>query len=142
MIIDTTPVYRWEKDGWWREYEHDQVVFDEYYGTWHDHVTGHRVEHHRDRPAKWWAVAMYEAGSAYGGPEEGGWWYNVGELIEHHRIRFFDNYAEAKAYYNEMWDLAKEWNEEIRGYDYHYVVEGFTEMMPHHHFPEKRPYYS
>lgn len=142
MIIDTTPVYRWEKDGWWREYEHDQVVYDDYDGTWRDHVTGHRVEHHHDRPAKWWAVAMYEESTAYGGPEEGGWWYAVGELVDHHRIRFFDNYAEAKAYYNKLWEVAHELTKENLGYDSRYVVEGFTEMMPCHHFPEKRPYYS
>lgn len=28
-------------------------------------------------------VQMYETGRAYGGPEEGGWWYDYGEPMDH-----------------------------------------------------------
>lgn len=28
-----------------------------------------------------YGVAVYDVDRLYGGPEEGGWWYNVGELI-------------------------------------------------------------
>src|SRR5262245_7305236 len=32
------------------------------------------------RPLRWWAV-VYEVDRGYGGPEEGGWWYDCGELV-------------------------------------------------------------
>lgn len=31
---------------------------------------------------KQYVVAVYETDRAYGGPEEGGWWYTVGELVD------------------------------------------------------------
>ena len=31
---------------------------------------------------KYWYVNVYSVGDAYGGPEEGGWWYSVGEFLE------------------------------------------------------------
>jgi len=30
-------------------------------------------------------VNVYNVTRAYGGPEEGGWWYDEGELVESHR---------------------------------------------------------
>lgn len=30
---------------------------------------------------QWWTVAVYLVDRAYGGPEEGGWWYETGELV-------------------------------------------------------------
>lgn len=33
--------------------------------------------------APFWTVAIYSVGLAYGGPEEGGWWYQCGERIDH-----------------------------------------------------------
>ena len=31
---------------------------------------------------KYWYVNTYECGRAYGGPEEGGWWYAYGTLLK------------------------------------------------------------
>lgn len=31
------------------------------------------------RPIRWW-VAIYEMDMGYGGPEEGGWWYDIGTV--------------------------------------------------------------
>jgi len=39
------------------------------------------VEDHLIQPADWW-VNVYEVSQGYGGPEEGGWWYTCGELVE------------------------------------------------------------
>lgn len=33
--------------------------------------------------APFWTVAIYLVDQAYGGPEEGGWWYQCGERIDH-----------------------------------------------------------
>lgn len=34
------------------------------------------------RPAEYVSVAVYELDQEYGGPEEGGWWYNTGRRID------------------------------------------------------------
>jgi hypothetical protein len=34
-------------------------------------------------PAPFWTVAIYLVDQAYGGPEEGGWWYQCGERVDH-----------------------------------------------------------
>lgn len=33
--------------------------------------------------APFWTVAIYLVDRAYGGPEEGGWWYTTGERVDH-----------------------------------------------------------
>lgn len=33
--------------------------------------------------APFWTVAIYLVDRAYGGPEEGGWWYTCGERVDH-----------------------------------------------------------
>jgi hypothetical protein len=37
----------------------------------------------REAPAPFWTVAIYLADRVYGGPEEGGWWYEAGYRIDH-----------------------------------------------------------
>lgn len=37
----------------------------------------------RETPAPFWTVAIYLVDLAYGGPEEGGWWYGCGERVDH-----------------------------------------------------------
>ncbi|WP_024517007.1 hypothetical protein [Bradyrhizobium sp. Tv2a-2] len=34
-------------------------------------------------PAPFWTVAIYLVDRAYGGPEEGGWYYNCGDRVDH-----------------------------------------------------------
>lgn len=36
-----------------------------------------------EAPAPFWTVAIYLCDKSYGGPEEGGWWYNTGERVDH-----------------------------------------------------------
>jgi hypothetical protein len=92
-----------------------------------------------ERPAEWWAVAVYTSDRSYGGPEEGGWWYSCGELVEHARIRFFDNYKDAVDYSQELWAWCIEMNRDSG--DVKLVVRGFTEQMPDTHYPKRRPFY-
>ncbi len=33
-----------------------------------------------------YVVAFYAVDRAYGGPEEGGWWYDAGELVRIHQV--------------------------------------------------------
>lgn len=37
-----------------------------------------------------WFVAVYEAGRAYGGPEEGGWWFDTGVLVQQTAVESFE----------------------------------------------------
>lgn len=89
------------------------------------------------RPAEWWSVAVYQRGREYGGPEEGGWWYDTGSLTEHRKVRVYESYAEAQARVQELYA-------EIRadGQLSELGVVGFTERLPVWKFPERRPRYS
>lgn len=40
-------------------------------------------------------VAFYEIDRAYGGPEEGGWWFDTGQLVRIHRVFLDEAKAEA-----------------------------------------------
>lgn len=41
-------------------------------------------------------VAVYDCGQQYGGPEEGGWWYDAGSLVR--QIRIFKDKQKAYAF--------------------------------------------
>ena len=92
---------------------------------------------HSERPAEWWSVAVYNRGRSYGGPEEGGWWYDTGSLTEHRKMRVFEDFAEAEARVQELyaWIRAEGWLKELG-------VVGFTEKLPVSSYPERRPRYS
>jgi hypothetical protein len=45
-----------------------------------------------------YVVALYETDKAYGGPEEGGWWYDTGTLVR--IIKVFKNEDKAWEYVN------------------------------------------
>jgi hypothetical protein len=45
-------------------------------------------------------VAVYKTGKAYGGPEEGGWWYYCGEHVR--TVRVFKNEDSAIAFCQRM----------------------------------------
>ena len=140
-LSETCPIYECDKgDGWVSVCQHDEVEWDDYNGCWYTRDTNEIVKEVRERDAQWWCVAVYETDRAYGGPEEGGWWYSVGWLVEHAKIRFFDNYKDAYEYSQELWAYCLEENKD-RG-DVRLAPRGFTEQMPDTHFPKNRPYYS
>lgn len=82
---------------------------------------------------RYWMVAVYDFWQAYGGPEEGGWWYTEGTLTDHHLLRGFDDYGEAHRYLLSLRDFFAE--------DRTVTVRGYTEQLPPQHFPECRPRY-
>jgi DNA-directed RNA polymerase subunit RPC12/RpoP len=90
------------------------------------------------RRAEYWSVAVYAVDRAYGGPEEGGWWYDCGDLSEHAMIRVFDDIAEARAYMELLWSEVPD--DERRG-EIRTVVCGYTHSLPEHHWPRVRPRY-
>lgn len=140
-LNETVPLYSVDRDGYEPDgYEHHEVEYDEYSGAYYTiHGDARRVYWVDDRPAQWFSVAVYTSEQVYGGPEEGGWYYPAGQLVEHHLIKFFDNYADAMDYSASLWDWCDEENKD-RG-DVRFVVRCTTEAMPDTHYPKRRPFY-
>jgi hypothetical protein len=88
--------------------------------------------------ATFWSVAVYETERRYGGPEEGGWYYDFGHIVNPAKIRVFESHAEAEAYQDQLWDQIEP--EDKRG-DNRLVVVGWTEKLPDTHWPRARPHY-
>lgn len=138
-LTEHCPIYTYESNGWVSECQHNQVLWDDYNGMYYDHMN-REVQQTSERAAQWWCVAVYETGQMYGGPEEGGWWYTAGELVDHAKIRFFDRYQDAYDYSQELWAWCLEENKD-RG-DLRLAPRAFTEQLPDTHFPKTQPYYS
>lgn len=67
-------------------------------------------------------VNIYEVYKAYGGPEEGGWWFNAGECVEYHTA---DTQHEAAVMLNQIkMDLEKRKAARKMGYGSHDGVDG------------------
>lgn len=88
--------------------------------------------------ATFWSVAVYETERRYGGPEEGGWYYEFGHLVNPAKVRVFESHAEAEAYQDSLWDQIEP--EDKRG-ENRLVVVGWTEKLPDTHWPRVRPHY-
>ena len=105
---------------------------DPYVGLCCEHC-GNEVKHFEERDAGWWSVGVYETGRSYGGPEEGGWWYDTGSRIDDFHVRGFEDLIAARKYKDE---LAKQYadDKDVR-------VLGFTEKLPVRGFPDRKPVY-
>jgi len=79
-------------------------------------------------------VQMYEVGQAYGGPEEGGWWYSVGEPRDHW---FRTTLAEASTLKQELEEVYNE--DRTTEVDYHLAIRFDQDLTG---WPERRPTYS
>jgi len=88
-------------------------------------------------------VNVYAVTRLYGGPEEGGWWYDAGEPVKSTAVRLGRGPA-----------LARRWNDYLNreggpndGVDLGSVccrgplLEAFFEDRPAAAWPEQRPYY-
>jgi len=94
-----------------------------------------------------YCVAIYEIDRAYGGPEEGGWWYTTGELQERCKVREYPNLAaaEAAAWHMNDW-LQRMRSEAARDPGSMLYSGGWFEARvfdgpPPARFPQQRPYY-
>ena len=104
-----------------------------------------KVEH--DAPRQPWHgpkgrwLTVYHVQQAYGGPEEGGWWYNVGERLEHVDVRgrdLHDAVMELVAKYDHMNDSRGLYSVISTGV---IRIEGATRYIGPKYTPETRPYY-
>ncbi len=57
------------------------VETDAYGDHWCPNCQSDRVTWESERPPAYVTVAVYECDRAYGGPEEGGWYYDCGDII-------------------------------------------------------------
>lgn len=134
-LSSTVPVYRCV--GCDRTLSQPEVVWDGY-GEGTCPCCEHSVESSGEREATFWSVGVYEVCRCYGGPEEGGWWYDAGTLIERRRVRVFEDLDEAERYHSQLWDEVPE--DERRGEIRTYVC-GWTESLPESHWPKAQPRY-
>ena len=88
---------------------------------------------------RFWSVALYETGQAYGGPEEGGWYYSTGNLVEPQKIRVFEDVSEAIVYKNKLrMEFAQP---ELRKSEDNLVACGFSGKLPVKGWPDVKPRY-
>lgn len=115
------------------------VFEDEYEGNLCRHCKS-PVTHAGYRPANWVSVALYDVGRAYGGPEEGGWWYDVGSRIDETIRCFEEGDTPQVALYEEL--LLKRWKSYggRRG-DNRYEVRIYREQLAPAGFPSRKPIY-
>ena len=57
-----------------------------------------------------YTVHLFECDRAFGGHEEGGWWFDYGQPVEHEANRSFPNRAAAVAYYDSLTKLEDDLN--------------------------------
>jgi len=118
--------------------------YDDFEGEYYCPFCGNRhVEVSSERPAEWFSVAIYEVHNAYGGPEEGGWYYDAGSRIDE-TVRTFPNTTEgrdeADRYIESL--LALKYKRPMqRHYLRPYAARIYAEALPDAHFPLRRPIY-
>ena len=97
---------------------------------------GDGMKFNRENPATWYSVGVYSTSREYGGPEEGGWYYDTGRLLpETLRSYSDDEFEEAKAYYERLKaEIAQDSAGPL------FLVQYYAEehVMA---YPKKRPYY-
>ncbi len=96
--------------------------------------------------SKVFTVAAYSETREYGGPEEGGWWYNLAQLIR--PLKMFKSFEAAERYADRLTERLNSPIGPNHGRRSKYSVIGDPEVcvkvceerVPAQ-FPEERPYY-
>lgn len=91
------------------------------------------------------AIAFYEIDLAFGGPEEGGWWYETGTIVRLFRITRTEREALAiAARANQLLDMVQRQHRPVRSAAYaggRYRAEVYAGLPPAT-FPVEHPTYS
>ena len=98
----------------------------------------------RERQPEWFSVAIYEVSRAYGGAEEGGWYYDEGSRINE-TVRTFRNTPEGLEEADKYIDALHATQFPMRATRYGDVSHSSrtaSEDLPATHFPQRRPHYS
>lgn len=98
-----------------------------------------------DEETHW--VAVYEMDRAYGGSEEGGWWYDCGDRVERCKVRTYPSEAAARSAAQRIngWleRMRPEWVRSTGSVAYAggvFRARVYRRPAPAH-FPTERPYY-
>lgn len=114
-----------------------------------DYLEGDEIiDIQRDYTSKWY-IHKHETALAYGGPEEGGWWYDTGVPVEDWEVLSFtseDAAYEVCRQLNDEEDTRREEEEQHKYTDvlsgqstfYSYSVEEYPVPQP---YPMVRPHY-
>jgi hypothetical protein len=107
-----------------------QVAFSEPELGANEHVTSDGTQQ--------WFVGVYAVGRAYGGPEEGGWWFDTGELVQQTAVSSLAEAEELRASLVERFHNTGKASGVLGGDDYRIAVD----IRPHPaEFPESVPHY-
>jgi hypothetical protein len=82
-------------------------------------------------------VNVYSVGQAYGGREEGGWWYEVGDCIHSQKRAQRKDAERLRVSLEKKFPRTGRRTSVLQGEDYSVYIE--TE--PGDYFPQQRPYY-
>lgn len=152
------PVYQCAECG--REASVETLTYDEYEGcywcsinTEDSHDCDGKMRWVRDDPAQFVSIGMYETHRVYGGPEEGGWYYDAGVLSPMTLRNFSPEHwgtdnkdaGHAQWYYEVLQQMAEERNAENRkdrNTELRYTVALHVNQTVPTHFPKNRPRYS
>ena len=120
----------WLVGAYWdvREYVEEQLP------TWRRRLSSNKIV--RLLLGLRYTVAVYEVRRSYGGPEEGGWYYDSGDLIR--TVKRFRSEADA-------WECCNRLNEELQQLRTDWVYDNqrakvYSSTAPDS-FPAHRPYY-
>lgn len=89
-------------------------------------------------PVRWW-VNVYEVDKGYGGAEEGGWWFDTGELIRTVACRSYDQARRVQERLSVLFPSNGSSSSVVyRGGDYAVRLDEY----PGRDYPERKPHYS
>lgn len=83
-------------------------------------------------------VTVYEAGQGYGGPEEGGWWFDVGDPIRHYACRSYDEAVQLRdELREEEFPYTRKRYSVLGGDDWDISID----LVPGRAYPDRKPHY-
>ena len=82
-------------------------------------------------------VTVYEAGRSYGGPEEGGWWFDTGVPIRHEIVGSYDEAVETREKLRAEYQNTGKRYSVLGGEDYEIMIG----LEPGKAYPETYPHY-
>lgn len=91
-------------------------------------------------------VTVYETDRAYGGPEEGGWWFDFGQPLDHGCNRAYRSLAAAQRYADKARPIVAQENADDRRHPPSSVLcDGWLEIVIEdaipRPYPQERPRY-
>lgn len=86
-------------------------------------------------------VNAYDHNRAYGGPEEGGWWFDTGVFLSSIACRTDEEVDFAKAYFHRIYDPRFEGHHDISSVICEGVLQITVDDEPGADYPTERPHY-